>query len=107
MRPGASTLFRASWCPQWVEGLLAGVSMGVIGAACGAQHKGRPRRLCADARDRMSAQQRTFLGWAVIRQELVNAAHLRLTADRTEAVVDALVRQEGIQIRDVGLRGVF
>ena len=40
-------------------------------------------------------------------QEVVDAAHLGLGADRAEAVIDALVLEEGIQIRDVGLLGLW
>jgi hypothetical protein len=49
----------------------------------------------------MSGQERTVLGRAVKGQEGVDAAQLRLPANGTEAVVDSLVRQEGIQIGDV------
>ena len=54
----------------------------------------------------MSGQEGTVLRRAVKGQEVVDAAHLRLTAEWAEAVVDALVRQERLQVRDVGLVGL-
>jgi hypothetical protein len=55
----------------------------------------------------MSGQKRTCLRRAVKGQEGVDAAQLRFTANGTEAVIDALTLEEGIEIRDVGLLGVL
>jgi hypothetical protein len=86
---------------------LPGCVTDILGAFCGAERKRRALGLCADAKNRISGSQRTLLGRAVKGQEMVNATHLGLAADGAEAVVDAPVLQEGIQIGDVGLLGVF
>ena len=67
----------------------------------------RPPGRRTDEEDRNSGQQRTFLGRSVEGQEVVDATHLRFAAAWAEAVIDALVLEEGVEIRDVGLLGVL